>query len=66
MIWGEKERSGYSEIRAVLMYNLRGLLGIRRMDRVPNIQIIELFLVVKGVVERIDETDGLTMLEEWK
>ena len=33
MIWREKERS---RIRAVQMGNLRGLLGIRRMDKVPN------------------------------
>ena len=36
MIWKEKERS---RIRAVQMDNLRGLLGIRRMDRVLNAQI---------------------------
>ena len=33
MIWKEKERP---RIRAVQMDNLRGLLGIRRMDTVPN------------------------------
>ena len=33
MVWREKERS---RIRAVHMNNLRALLGIRRMDRVPN------------------------------
>ena len=33
MLWKEKERS---RIKAVQMNNLRGLLGIRRMDRVPN------------------------------
>ena len=33
MLWTEKERS---RIRAVHMDNLRGLLGIRRMDRVLN------------------------------
>ena len=31
MLWKEKERS---RVRAVQMDNLRGLLGIRRMDRV--------------------------------
>ena len=36
MIWKEKERP---RIRAVQMDNLRGLLGIRRMDKVPNGQI---------------------------
>ena len=33
MRWREKERS---RIRAVQMDNLRGLLGIRRMDKVLN------------------------------
>ena len=39
MIWKDNERS---RIRAVQMDNLRGLLGIRRMDKVPNVQIKEL------------------------
>ena len=39
MLWKEKERS---RIRAVHMENLRGLLGIMRMDRVPNARIREL------------------------
>ena len=34
MIWKKKERS---KIRAVQMNNFRGLLGIRRMDEVPNV-----------------------------
>ena len=38
MLWKEKERS---RIRAVQMDNLRGLLGIRKMDRVPNARIRE-------------------------
>ena len=37
MLWKEKERS---RIRAVQMDNLRGLLGIRRMDRVLNARIV--------------------------
>ena len=37
------------------MDNLRGLLGIRRMDRVPNARIRELCGVTKRVDERIDE-----------
>ena len=53
MIWREEERS---RIKAVLMDNLRGLLGIRRMDRVPIAQNGELCVVVKGVDERIDES----------
>ena len=36
MIWKEKERS---RIKAVQMENLRSLLGIRRMDKVPNERI---------------------------
>ena len=52
MIWKEKERS---RIRAVQMDNLRGLLDIRRVDKVPNGRIMELCRVTKGVDERIDE-----------
>ena len=33
MLWRKKERS---RVRAVEMDDLRGLLGIRRTDRVPN------------------------------
>ena len=39
MLQKEKERSRF---RAVQMDNLRGLLGIRRMDRVQNAQIRDL------------------------
>ena len=39
MIWREKK---ISRVRPVQMDNLRGLLGIRRMDRVPNVRIREL------------------------
>ena len=39
MLWKEKERS---RVRAVQVDNLRGLLGIRRMDRVGNVWIREL------------------------
>ena len=45
MIWKEKERF---RIRVVQMDNLRGLLGIRRMDKVPNARIRELCGVTKG------------------
>ena len=51
MIWREKERSG---IRAVQMNNLKGLLGIRRMDKVPNARIKPLCGVTKGVDKKID------------
>ena len=37
------------------MNNLRGLLGIRRMDRVPNTWIRELCRVKRDLDERIDE-----------
>ena len=37
------------------MNNLRGLLGVRRMDRVLNAQIRELCIVKKGLDEKIDE-----------
>ena len=43
-------------IRAVQMDNHRGLLGIRRMVKVPNSRIRELWGVTKGVDERIDES----------
>ena len=39
MIWREKERS---RVRAVQMDNLRGLLSIGKIDRVPNALIREL------------------------
>ena len=40
MLWKGKEKS---RIRALQMDNFRGLLGIRRMDRVPNERIRELW-----------------------
>ena len=52
MLWKEKD---ISRIRVVLMDNLRGLLGNRRMNRVPNARIRELCGVKKGLDERIDE-----------
>ena len=42
-------------IRSVQMDNIRGLLGIRRMDKVPNARISQLCGVTKGVDEKIDE-----------
>ena len=47
-----EERSG---VRVVHIDNLRGLLGIRRVDCVPNARIRELCRVRKGLDERIDE-----------
>ena len=52
MIWKEKERA---KIWAVQIDNLRGLLGIRKMDRVLYARIRELCGVTKGVKEKIDE-----------
>ena len=52
MIWKEKKRS---RIRAVHIDNLRGWVGIKRIDRFPNAQIRELCEVTKGVNERIYE-----------
>ena len=52
IIWRKKERS---RTRAVEMGNLRGLLGIRKMDGVPNAWIKELCGVTKGIDERINE-----------
>ena len=52
MIWKEKERS---RIRSVQIDNLRGFLGIRKMDKIPNTQIRELCGVTKGVEKIIDE-----------
>ena len=51
MLWKEER----SRVRAVQMDILRGLLGINRMDRVPNAQIRELIGVRKGLDGRIDE-----------
>ena len=53
MIWREKERS---RIRAAERDNLRGLLGIRIMDKViPNARIRQFCGVTKGVSKKIDE-----------
>ena len=52
MLGKGKERS---RIRAVQMDNLRGLLHIRRMERVPNAWIRELCGMKKDLDERIDE-----------
>ena len=37
------------------MDDLRGLLGIRRIDKLPNTRIRQLCGVTKGVDEKIDE-----------
>ena len=51
-------------MRAVQIDNLRVLLGIRRVDRVPNARINELCGMRKGPDERIDE-GILRMLRGW-
>ena len=53
MTWTEKERF---RIRAVQMESLRGVLGIRRMDKTLNPWIRQLCRVTKGVDEKIDES----------
>ena len=50
MLWKEKSR-----IKTGWKDNLRELLDIRRMGRVPKAQIRELCRVTKGVDKRIDE-----------
>ena len=51
-------------VKVVQMNNLKGLLGVRRMDRAPNVRIREFCRVGKGVDERIDES-GLVTLKDW-
>ena len=65
MIWKDNKKS---RIRAVQVDNLRDLLGIRRMDKVPNARIRELCGVTKEVEERIDEgvIDGSIMWRGWR
>ena len=46
------------------MDNLRGLLGIRRIDRIQNTQIKELCGVRKGLDERFDE--GILWWRGWR
>ena len=50
MIGRKKERS---KIRAVKIGNLTGLLGIRKIDSVPNARIRALCGVAKGVDESV-------------
>ena len=54
-----KERDGSAFVRQyfIIIKSVNGgLLGVRRMDRVPNAQIRELCGVRKGLDERIDES----------
>ena len=52
MLWKKKEKS---RVRVIQMDYLRGLIGIRRMDRVPNAHIREFCRMKKRLDERIDE-----------
>ena len=61
MIWKEKERS---KIRAVQMDNLRCLLDIMKINKVPNAWIRELCGVTKEVDERTD--DDSAMWRKWR
>ena len=58
----EKERPG---IRAVQRDNLRCLLGMRRMDKVPNARIRELWGMTKGLVKVLFSDDS-AMWREWR
>ena len=57
----EKERS---TIKAVHTENLKGLLGIRRMDGVPKVFIKELCGLAKGLMKVFSV--GLTIFKEWR
>ena len=46
-----REEEGF-RFRTVQMNNLRGLLGIRRVDSIPNAWIRELCIVKKGLESR--------------
>ena len=65
MILRENERS---RIRAVQIDNLRGLLDVRIMDKVPNARIMQLCGVTKGMDERLMKvfSDGAAMWKEWR
>ena len=67
MIWREKERS---RIGAVQMNNLRGMVGIRRRDKVPNARVRQLCGVTEGMDEKIVKgnvfSDGSAMWREWR
>ena len=54
MIWREEETSS---IMVVQMDNLRGLLGIRRMDRVPNERIRELCGETREVDHQLEQPE---------
>ena len=43
-------------IKAEQLDSLSGLLGIKKIDRIPNARVREFGIVKKGVDERIDES----------
>ena len=53
--YGKRKRDKRKRVKAVQMDNFRGLIGIRRMDKIPNARIKELCGVKKRLDERIDE-----------
>src|SRR5678815_3865859 len=53
MVWNKKYRS---KVQCVQIDNLRGVLGVRRIDKVRNELIREWCGVKKGVNERINES----------
>jgi hypothetical protein len=53
MVWKKRYRD---KMQAVQMDNLRGVLGVRRIDKMRNERIRELCGVEKGVLERISES----------
>ena len=61
MMWKEKERS---RIRAIQMDNLRGLLGIKRMDKIPNSLLRELCRMMNLVDLRVN--DSSAVCREWR
>ena len=57
---GEVQDYGYTDGQP------QGLLGIRRMDKVPNARIRQLFGVTKGVDEKIDMKMFSYSSDMWK
>ena len=55
LMYGSETMIWRSSIRAAQLKNHRGLLGIRRIDKVPNAWIRQLCGVTKGVDEKLDE-----------
>ena len=50
------------------MDNFRGLLGIRRIDKVPNARIRQFCGVTKGITKGLIKvlSDGSAMWKEWR